>query len=103
MAWTDSRVFTQAVLNPLTQSAQGRSNAALTTGMSSTGGILTDTINVALFGSGVTPDRNAAVASTGYNTGTWTTGNESSGTGYSAGGSALASKTYASGTSTVAF
>jgi hypothetical protein len=64
-----------------------------------------DTIDVALFGNSVTPDKTAAVASTGYNTGTWTTGNETSGTGYTAGGSALASKAFAidTGSSSICF
>lgn len=99
MAWTDSRIFQQAMLNPML----GRlwTTAAPTTFSS----LSADTVNCALFGSAVTPDRTAAVASTGYNTGTWTTGNETSGTGYTAGGSALGSKAFAidTGSSSICF
>ena len=99
MPWTDSnptsRVFTQAVVNPLTESTQGTTNLALPTTYSTTGGILSDTINVALFGNSVSPNGTVAVGSTGYNTGTWTTGNEvTDATNWVAGGRALASKTY---------
>lgn len=100
MAWTDSRVFTQAILNPLTASAW--STAEPTT--YGANGLSADTINVALFNNSVTPDRDAVVGSTGYNTGTWTTGNEVVDvTNWVAGGRALASKTYTAGTSVVAF
>lgn len=40
----------------------------------------------ALFGSAVTPDFDATAANSAYNAGTWTTGNESSGSGYTAAG-----------------
>lgn len=99
-AWTDSsptsRVFIQAVLNPLTESTQGTTNLALPTTYSTTGGILSDTINVALFnGTLVSPDASAAVGSTGYNTGTWVTGSEVTGSGiWAAGGRPLASKAF---------
>src|SRR5215467_12805972 len=100
MAWTDSRVFTQAILNPLTASAWSTTEPT-TYGAN---GLSADTINVALFNNSVTPDRDAAVASTGYNTGTWTTGNEvTDATNWVAGGRALGSKTYTLGTSVVAF
>src|SRR5215475_11687776 len=100
MAWTDSRVFTQAVLNPLTASAWS------TTEPTSYGanGLSADTIDVALFNNSVTPDRDAAVASTGYNTGTWTTGNEvTDATNWVAGGRALASKTFTPSAGTIPF
>jgi hypothetical protein len=90
MAWTDSRIFTQAVLNPLTASAWSTTEPT-TYGAN---GLSADTINVALFGTSVTPDRDAAVASTGYNTGTWTTGNEITGTNWAAGGQTLGTKAY---------
>ncbi len=49
MAWTDSsptsRIFTQAILNPLLESTQGTTNKPLPTSYSTTGGILTDTID----------------------------------------------------------
>ena len=90
MAWTDSRIFVQAVLNPLTASAWSTTEPT-TYGAN---GLSADTINVAVFGSGVTPDRDAAVGSTGYNTGTWVTGSEITGTGWSAGGQTLGTKAY---------
>src|SRR5215472_18082521 len=97
MPWTDSsptsRVFIQAVLNPLTASAWSTTEPT-TYGAN---GLSADTINVALFNNSVSPDASAAVASTGYNTGTWTTGNEvTDATNWVAGGRALASKTFAS-------
>lgn len=54
-----------------------------------------DSHKVALFGNSGTPDQTAAAASTGYNTGQWTTGNETSNGGWSAAGLALASVTSA--------
>jgi hypothetical protein len=98
--WTDSsptsRIFAQAILNPLT----GRVNQATSpTGYDTTaggsGGLKADTVNVALFNNTVSPDASAAVGSTGYNTGVWVTGNEvTDATNWVAGGRALASKTY---------
>lgn len=100
MAWTDSRVFTQAVLSPLTASAW--STAEPTT--YGANGLSADTIKCALFNNSVTPDRDAAVGSTGFNTGTWTTTNEqTSSTQWPSGGVTLGSKTYTLGTSVVAF
>ena len=95
MAWTasspTSRVFIQAVLNPLTASAWSTTEPT-TYGAN---GLSADTINVALFNNTVSPDASAAVGSTGYNTGTWTTGNEvTDATNWVAGGRALASKTF---------
>jgi hypothetical protein len=71
MAWSASAIFVQALLNPLMASAW--STTEPTTYGSN--GLSADTIKVALFNNSVTPDKAAAVASTGYNTGTWTTGN----------------------------
>src|SRR6185312_4151964 len=67
-------------------------------------GLDSDTVKVALYGNTGTPDKDAAVASTGYNTGQWVTGNEvTDATNWVAGGRALASKTFTAGTSVVAF
>lgn len=93
MAWTDSsptsRVFIQAVLNPLTKSAW------TTTAPTGYGSLSADTINVSLFNNTTSPDASAAVTSTGYNTGTWVTANEVTGSGiWAAGGRALGTKTY---------
>jgi len=99
MAWPSpgSAIFTQAAINPLLQACW------TTTKPTSYSSLSADTINVALYGNSGTPDKDAAVASTGYNTGAWVTGNEISGTGYTAGGAALASKTFASATGAVNF
>lgn len=102
MAWTDSRIFQQALLNPI----MGRLwTTAVPTSFSS---LSADTVNAALFGTGVTPDKTAAVGSTGFNTGTWTTGNElidSGGTNWVSGGRALGTKTFGidTGSSSVYF
>jgi hypothetical protein len=67
-------------------------NNALATGYA---GLSVDAVKVALFNNSVTPDRAAAVASTGFNTGTWTTANEViDATNWVSGGRALASKTF---------
>jgi hypothetical protein len=42
-------------------------------------GLSGDTVRCALFASGITPDKDAAVSATGYNTGVWTTANEKTG------------------------
>lgn len=101
MAWTDSRIFQQAMLNPLTASAW---NTTEPTGFGTTG-LSGDTINVALFNNSITPDRAAAVGSTGYNTGTWLTANEQTDTNWAAGGRALGSKTFTidAGSSSICF
>lgn len=84
MAWTDSRVFREWIAGPMFQ-ASG-------TGYTGLDG---DTVKAALFNNSVTPDRDAAVGSTGYNTGTWTTGNEvTDATNWTATGRTLASKTF---------
>lgn len=84
MAWTDSRVFREWITGPMFQ-ASG-------TGYTGLDG---DTVKVALFNNSVTPDKDAAVASTGFNTGTWTTTNEvTDATNWVSGGRALASKTF---------
>lgn len=58
-------------------------------------GLDSDTVKAALFNNSVTPDKDAAVGSTGFNTGTWTTGNEVTDvTNWVSGGRALASKTF---------
>lgn len=100
MAFTASAIFQQAMLNPIL----GRlwTTAAPTTYSS----LSADTIDVSLFGNGITPDKTAAVGSTGYNTGVWTSGNEiTDATNWVAGGRALASKTFAidTGSSSVCF
>jgi hypothetical protein len=100
MAWTVSAIFQQAMLNPIARGPGG------TTFPTSFTGLTADTVNCALFLTGATPDKAAVVGSTGYNTGTWTTGNEAPGTGnYTQGGTALGSKSWAvdTGSSSVCF
>lgn len=96
MAWADSRVFQEWVKNPLFNGSQG-TPPTLYTGYAGA-----DVFKCALFASGITPDRNAAVASTGYNTGQWITANEKTGSSeWVAGGRALASKTNAASAGTI--
>ncbi|WP_433731007.1 hypothetical protein ACQP2Y_21580 [Actinoplanes sp. CA-051413] len=58
-------------------------------------GLDSDTVKVSLHNNSITPDKDAAVASTGFNTGTWTTTNEvTDATNWVSGGRALASKTF---------
>jgi hypothetical protein len=84
MAWTDSRVLREWIRGPMMQ-ASG-------TGYT---GLDSDTAKVALFNNTVTPDMDAAVASAGYGTGTWTTAREvTGGTNWPAGGRALTGKTF---------
>jgi hypothetical protein len=86
MAWADSKIFAQWIIGPMWQ-ASG-------TGYT---GLDSDTIKGALFNNTTTPDNDAAVGSTGYNTGVWVTGNEVTGASeWVAGGRALASKTFTS-------
>jgi hypothetical protein len=85
MAWSGSRIFEQAMLNPI-----GRAVNAGTAPTGFTSLTNTSEVFVALYSSNtITPDATVAVSLTGYNTGQWVTGGESSGTGYTAGGQAL--------------
>jgi hypothetical protein len=96
MAWADSRVFQEWVKNPLFNGSGGTPPTGYT-------GYLTDTMNCALFVfTGLTPDRNAILSATGYNTGVWTTGNEKTGSSeWVAGGRALAIKTNVASAGTI--
>lgn len=79
MAWSSSGVFTRTFADALS------GIIALNLGL--------ETHKAALFGNGVTPDFETASATTAYNDGTWLTANEVTGTGYTAGGVALANTT----------
>lgn len=57
-------------------------------------GLTADTLNVALYGNSGSPDKDAAIASTGYNTGAWTSGNQVTDTNWAAAGRPLASKAF---------
>lgn len=86
MAWTNSKVFTEWIIGPMLQSA----GTAYT-------GLDTDAVLVALFDDTITPDNDAAVASTGFNTGVWTNTEppqQFDAAGWPTGGLALASKTF---------
>lgn len=56
-------------------------------------GLDSDAVKAALYNNTGTPDKDAAVASTGYNTGAWITGNEQTSGNWVAGGVALSTKT----------
>lgn len=92
MAWTDSRVFREWILGPMMQAAG--------TGYT---GLDSDTLKAALFDNTVTPDKDAAVTATGYNTGTWTTAREvTGGANWAAGGRVLTGASFTSPDSGVA-
>lgn len=92
MAWTDSRVFREWVAGPMMQAAG--------TGYT---GIDSDTVKAALFNNSVTPDKDAAVGNTGFNTGTWTLANQvTDATNWVSGGRALSGKTFTTPVSGVA-
>src|SRR5829696_2130590 len=83
MAWTNSKIFREWMVTAYQSAGTGFT------------GLDSDTVNAALFNNTVTPDQDAVVGSTGYNTGTWTTGNEVVDvTNWVAGGRPLASKTF---------
>lgn len=89
MAWTVSGIFREW---PKSIMGQGQTAAVLPAGYA---GLGADTVNVALFNTTTTPDKDAALGSTGYNTGVWVTGNEvTDATNWVAGGRPLASKTF---------
>jgi len=90
MAWTASAIFQQAMLNPISRAV----NAA--TAPTTFASLTADTINVALWNNSITPDKTAAVASTGYNTGQWASGanEQTDATNWVAGGRALGSRTW---------
>ena len=94
MAWPSpgSAIFTQAVTNPI---LGGISAVTAPTGWTfGTTTPATAAHKVALFGNSGTPDKDAVVASTAYNAGAWASGNESTGTGYTAAGVAMGTRTW---------
>lgn len=103
MTWTtnspNSRIFAAAMLNPLLQHVNPGSITS-PTGYSDL--VATDVVNVALYNNSITPDATVAVASTGYNTGTWANTNEvTDATNWVGGGRALAGKTFAADATSV--
>lgn len=83
MAFTASSVFREWIVGPMYQAAG--------TGYT---GLDSDTVKVALYNNSVTPDKDAAVGSTGYGTGTWVGNEVTDATNWTAGGRTLASKTF---------
>ena len=79
MAWTASGLFGQTIVDLFENTTELDYNA--------------DTFKLALFNDSVVPDYDAAAASVAYDAGTWLLANEVSGTGWAAGGVALASPT----------
>lgn len=105
MAWGTapaSAIFQAAMKNPMTASLAGTTNVTLPTGYSATGGLAADTLKVAVYNNTTTPDRTAAVTSTGFATGTWS-GNEITGTNWASGGVAIGTQSYALDTGSSSF
>jgi hypothetical protein len=100
MAFGSSAIFQQAMINPLL-------NAAWTTAKPTTYGSLSaDSIKVALFGTGGTPNKADTAANTAYGSGQWVTGNETNGgANWPAGGLAVSSKAFTidTGSSSICF
>jgi hypothetical protein len=83
VAWSNSKIFREWMLQMYQVSGTGYT------------GLDSDTVNVALYNTTATPDQDAAVGSTGYNTGVWITGNEvTDATNWVAGGRPLTGKTF---------
>lgn len=90
MAWTVSGVFREW---PKSIMGQGQTAAVLPAGYA---GLGADAVKVALYDNDITPDKDASLTTTGYNTGQWvSSGNEViDATNWVAGGRTLASKTF---------
>lgn len=98
MAWTDSRILTQALLNPI----MGRcwTTAAPTTFAN----LSADDVRAALFNNTPTPNKDDTVGNTGFNTGQWLTSSEvTDSTNWTSGGRPLGTKAFAAGTGIVNF
>lgn len=96
MAWTVSAIFTQAMFNPLTQSASGSTAIALPTGYVAANGMAGNAFKAALFNNSITPLQTDTLAHTAYNASgsQWLTANEVTGTGWAAGGVALGTQSF---------
>jgi hypothetical protein len=91
MAWSASAIFREFLITAYQAAGTGFT------------GLDSDTVKVSLHNNSITPDKDAAVASTGFNTGVWTTTNEvTDATNWVSGGRALASKTFTTPSSGVA-
>ena len=88
MTFNASAVFREW---PKSINGQGQTAAVLPAGYA---GLGADTVKAALFNNTGTPDKDAALTSTGFNTGQWVTANEvTDATNWVSGGRALAGKT----------
>lgn len=89
MAWSASAIFREW---PRAVMGQGQTAAVLPAGYA---GLGADTVKVALYDNDITPDKDAGLTSTGFNTGQWAiSGNEvTDATNWVSGGRTLASKT----------
>lgn len=88
MAWTVSAIFREW---PKSILGQGQTAAVLPAGYA---GLGADAVKVSLHNNSITPDKDAALTSTGFNTGQWATTNEVSDTNWATGGRTLATKTF---------
>lgn len=83
MGWATSAIFQQAMLNPISKSVNAGSGG---TGFTS---LTADAVKVAVFNNTGTPSKSVSLANTAYAVDQWVTGNEVTGTGWSAGGVAV--------------
>lgn len=100
MAWANSAIFQQAMLNPISRAVNAATAPTTFTSLTA------DAIKVAVYNNTTAPDKTAVVGSTGFNTGTWVTGNEITGTNWASGGVSVGStKTWTvdSGSSSLCF
>lgn len=85
MAWTNSKIFRQYVADIIGNTTAMDYDA--------------DTVKIAIYGTGVTPDNDVTAALSAYNTGQWVVGGElTDGAEWPAGGLTLGSKTIGVGT-----
>jgi hypothetical protein len=82
MAWTASAIFREWLVTAYQAAGTGFT------------GLDSDTVKVSLYSNSATPDKDAAVASTGFGTGTWSGTEITDATNWVSGGRALASKTF---------
>lgn len=99
MTFGSSGVFKQFILDPVYAGTTTSATGYGANGIGASG----DTCKAALYGNSGTPDKDAAVASTGYNTGAWVTGNELTSSPWVAGGVALTTPVLSSVTNAVQF
>jgi hypothetical protein len=102
VAWTNSAIFQQAMLNPIARGVAG------TAGFPTTyAGLTADAlVKAALFNNTTTPDKTVSAANSAYAVGQWVVGNEVTDvTNWVAGGRALGTKSFAidTGSSSLCF